>query len=299
MGSLSKAGNRRAFTNFYQRFLGQWMDVESVIYNSKKLIMNTALSSEVNVLSHMLDEISSLDRRARDYTRSVLRDAIRETIASFPVYRTYIDERGTISERDRGHINEAIARAKRRNSGMPGSVFEFLRDILLLRGGDGGTPIFGYRRQLYFTLKFQQFTGPVMAKGLEDTACYVYNRFVSVNEVGGSPKEFGVELDEFHRANLERLRNWPYSMLATSTHDSKRSEDVRMRLNVLSEIPRPWAAQVLRWRRVNRSRKRSLSDGRAVPDANEEYLLYQTLLGAWPMPGAPSIELGRCSGISR
>ena len=297
-GVFIDSGNRRAFTNFYQRFLGQWMDVESVIYNSKKLIMNTALSSEVNVLGHMLDEISSLDRRARDFTRSVLRDAIRETIACFPVYRTYIDERGNISERDRGHINEAIARAKRRNSGMPGSVFEFLRDILLLRGVDsgGGTPIYGYRRQLYFTLKFQQFTGPVMAKGLEDTACYVYNRFVSVNEVGGSPKEFGVELDEFHRANLERLRNWPYSMLATSTHDSKRSEDVRMRLNVLSEIPRPWAAQVLRWRRVNRSRKRSLSDGRVVPDANEEYLLYQTLLGAWPMPAVPASRLGAAPG---
>jgi (1->4)-alpha-D-glucan 1-alpha-D-glucosylmutase len=299
-GIFIDTANRRAFTNFYQRFLGQWMDVENVIYNGKKLIMNTALSSEVNVLSHMLDEISSLDRRARDYTRSVLRDAIRETIACFPVYRTYIDERGNISERDRGNINEAIARAKRRNTGMPASVFEFLRDILLLRGGDGGgTPIYGYRRQLYFTLKFQQLTGPVMAKGLEDTASYVYNRFVSVNEVGGSPKEFGVELDEFHRGNLERLRNWPYSMLATSTHDSKRSEDVRMRLDVLSEIPRPWAAQVLRWRRVNRSRKRSLSDGRVVPDANEEYLLYQTLLGTWPMPSPVSSAAESATGAVR
>jgi (1->4)-alpha-D-glucan 1-alpha-D-glucosylmutase len=287
-GIFIDTANRKAFTNFYQRFLGQWMDVESVIYQSKKLIMNVALSSEVNVLSHMLDEISSLDRRARDFTRSVLRDAIRETIACFPVYRTYIDERGNISERDRGHINAAIARAKRRNSGMPGSVFEFLRDILLLRGDSGGTPIYGYRRQLYFTLKFQQFTGPVMAKGLEDTACYIYNPFVSVNEVGGSPREFGVELDDFHRGNLQRLQNWPYSMLATSTHDSKRSEDVRMRLDVLSEIPRPWAAQALRWRRANRSKKRSLSDGRVVPDANEEYLLYQTLVGTWPLPGAPA-----------
>ncbi len=291
-GIFIDAANRRAFTNFYQRFLGQWMDVESVIYQSKKLIMNVALSSELTVLSHMLDEISSLDRNARDFTRSVLRDAIRETIACFPVYRTYIDERGNLSERDRGHINEAIARAKRRNSGMPGSVFEFLRDILLLRGGDGGTPIYGYRRQLYFTLKFQQLTAPVMAKGLEDTACYVYNRLVSVNDVGGSPREFGVEMDEFHRGNLQRLQNWPCSMLATSTHDSKRSEDVRMRLDVLSEIPRPWAAQALRWRRANRGKKHSLSDGRLVPDANEEYLLYQTLVGAWPMPGAPAREPG-------
>jgi (1->4)-alpha-D-glucan 1-alpha-D-glucosylmutase len=129
-----------------------------------------------------------------------------------------------------------------------------------------------------------------MAKGLEDTACYVYNRFVSVNEVGSSPKEFGVSTDEFHEGNLERLRDWPHSMLNTSTHDSKRSEDVRARLNVLSEMPQAWGAQALRWRRANRSRKRTLSDGRVVPDHNEEYLLYQTLAGAWPFdiekPGA-------------
>jgi len=292
--------NRKSFTNLYHRFLSQWMDVDAIIYQSKKLIMHTALSSEVNVLTHMLDEISSMNRRARDFTRSVLRDAIRETIACFPVYRTYLDERGNISERDRGYINEAIALAKRRNSSMPGMVFEFLRDILLLRGNDGGdAAIYGYRKQLYFALKFQQLTGPVMAKGLEDTACYVYNRFVSVNEVGGSPKEFGVELDEFHRANVQRQQQWRHSMLATSTHDTKRSEDVRMRLDVLSEIPRLWAAQVLRWRRSNRGKKRTLSDRRTVPDANEEYLLYQTLVGTWPLPAAEEhIQTSQREGLA-
>lgn len=169
---------------------------------------------------------------------------------------------------------------------MPGTVFEFLRDILLLRGGEGGGAIYGYRKQLYFALKFQQLTGPVMAKGMEDTACYIYNRFVSVNEVGGSPKQFGIELDEFHRDNLQRQQQWRHSMLATSTHDTKRSEDVRMRLDVLSELPRLWAAQVLRWRRGNRGKRKTLSDGRTVPDANEEYLLYQTLVGTWPLPAA-------------
>ncbi|HWR35954.1 MAG TPA: malto-oligosyltrehalose synthase [Clostridia bacterium] len=286
--------NRRAFSNLYQRFVGDTVDVDTLIYESKKLIMNSALSSEVNVLGHMLDEISSLDRRARDFTRKTLRDAISETIACFPVYRTYIDERGNITDRDRGYIDEAIARAKRRNGTMAFQVFDFLRDILLLRGGDSGAPIYGYRKQLYFSLKFQQLTGPVMAKGLEDTACYVYNRFVSVNEVGGSPKQFGVELDHFHRRNQLRAENWPHSMLTTSTHDMKRSEDVRMRLDVLSEMPRLWSAQVLRWRRSNRSRKRALSDGRIVPDANEEYLLYQTLIGAWPLRSqAASSESGQ------
>lgn len=276
--------NRKAFTAFYHRFVGGPVDVDALIYESKKLIMDSALSSEVSVLSHMLDEISSTNRRARDFTRKVLRDAIIATIACFPVYRTYIDERGTITDRDRGYIQQAIARAKRRNGYMPAPVFDFLQDILLLRGSsDYGAPIYGYRKQLYFTLKFQQLTGPVMAKGLEDTICYVYNRFVSNNEVGGSPRAFGIEAEDFHRANAKRLQEWPNSMLATSTHDTKRSEDVRMRLDVLSEIPRPWAAQAMRWRRINRARKRTLGDGRVVPDANEEYLLYQTLVGTWPV----------------
>ena len=136
-------------------------------------------------------------------------------------------------------------------------------------GSDGN--VYGYRRKLYFTLKFQQLTGPVMAKGLEDTACYVYTRFISVNEVGGSPAEFGTSLSDFHRANQERAEHWPHSMLTTSTHDTKRSEDVRARLDVLSEIPGAWATQVMKWRRINRARKAKLTDGRPVPDNNEEY----------------------------
>lgn len=288
--------NRKAFTSFYHRFIGGPIDVDTTVYQSKKLVINSALSSEVNVLGHMLDEISSTDRRARDFTRKVLREAIRETIACFPVYRTYIDERGTITERDRLHIEQAISRAKRRNGAMPGQAFDFLRDILLLRGNDRSVPIYGYRKQLYFTLKFQQLTGPVMAKGLEDTTCYIYNRFVSVNEVGGSPREFGTELEEFHRGNRKRIENWPSSMLATSTHDTKRSEDVRMRMDVLSEIPRPWAAAAMRWRRANRGKKRGLSDGRVVPDSNEEYLLYQTLVGTWPV----RLENGKhCANLTR
>jgi (1->4)-alpha-D-glucan 1-alpha-D-glucosylmutase len=277
--------NERQFTAFYRRFIGQWIDVDTVIYDSKKLITHAALSSEINVLSHMLEAIASRDRNARDFTRKALTDAIRETIACFPVYRTYIDERGNITEHDRRYIHLAIATARRRNGSMPGPVLDFLREILLLRGSDDdGTPVHGYRSRLYFTLKFQQLTGPVMAKGLEDTSCYVYNRFVAVNDVGGSPAEFGISVDDFHSATLKRAAEWPFSMLTTSTHDSKRSEDVRMRLAALSEMPRQWAAQALRWRRVNRNRKQTISDGRAVPDLNEEYLLYQTLLGTWPMP---------------
>jgi (1->4)-alpha-D-glucan 1-alpha-D-glucosylmutase len=282
--------NERSFTNFYHRFAGVTQDVESVIYNSKKLIMHASLASEVNVLAHMLDAISATDRYARDFTRKSLRDVIRETIACFPVYRTYIDERGEMTDRDRAYIHEAIAKAKRRNTDKAPASFDFLRDILLLKRKNSEDQTDLYRRKLYFTLKFQQLTGPVMAKGMEDTACYVYNRFIAVNEVGGSPRQFGITTEEFHSGNLKRAGTWPYSMLATSTHDTKRSEDVRARLDVLSEMPKTWSAHALRWRRTNRLRKRMLPDGRQVPDANEEYLLYQTLVGTWPFDmGTPPL----------
>jgi (1->4)-alpha-D-glucan 1-alpha-D-glucosylmutase len=282
-GIFIQPRSARAFTNLYQRLTGMSSDVETLIYECKKLIMETALSSEVAVLTHMLAEICARDRCARDFTMGTLEEAIVETIGCFPVYRTYIDERGSISERDRGYITEAIVRAKRRNPGLPAPLFDFLRDALLLHINPTAHD---YGDRLYFALKFQQLTGPVMAKGLEDTACYVYNRFVSVNEVGGNPKHFGNLVDEFHSANLQRHERWPYSLLATSTHDTKRSEDVRARLNVLSEMPKQWSLVVTRWRRMNRAKKRVLSDGVSAPDSNEEYLLYQTLVGTFPLHAA-------------
>lgn len=288
----------RPLTQIYRRFIEKGLDVRDLVYESKKLIMETALASEINVLAQMLDQISSRDRRARDYTRNVLAQAIQETIACFPVYRTYIDERGNVNERDREHIHAAIRAAKRRNEEMAAGVFDFLRNILLLEGADGGEMVHGYRKQLYFTLKFQQLTGPVMAKGLEDTTFYVYNRFISLNEVGGSPEIFGITLEHFHRANAARAGTWSASMLSTSTHDTKRSEDVRARLNVLSEMPRAWSNEVMRFRRVNRPKKLQLSDGRMPPDHNEEYLLYQTLLGAWPLEGIADEEC-RASFVKR
>ncbi|MFL6436899.1 MAG: malto-oligosyltrehalose synthase [Terriglobales bacterium] len=279
-GLFIEQANERAFDRIYLRFAGQITDVETLIYQSKKLVMHNALSSEVNVLTHLLGEISSSDRSARDFTLKTLRDSIRETIACFPVYRTYIDERGEYTARDKEYIETAIRNAKRLNTGMSERVFDFLRNTLLLKGGRLDEMV--YRRKLYFALKFQQLTGPVMAKGLEDTVCYVYNRFISVNEVGGSPKHFGLTLAEFHEGNIKRAQRWPASMLATSTHDTKRSEDVRARLNVLSEMPKLWSAFVMRARRLNRNKKITISDGRVVPDGNEEYLLYQTLVGVWP-----------------
>ena len=273
-------------------FTGTVYDLDALIYNNKKLIMHASLASEVNVLAHMLDAISVTDRYARDFTRKALRDVIRETIACFPVYRTYIDERGQMTERDRAHIHEAINKAKRRNADKAPASFDFLRDILLLKPQSSEDQPDLYRRKLRFTLKFQQLTGPVMAKGLEDTTFYVYNRFIAVNEVGGSPRQFGSTVDSFHSGNMKRADDWPYSMLATSTHDTKRSEDVRARLDVLSEMPKAWGTQVFKWRKANRTRKRTLPDGRQVPDLNEEYLLYQTLVGSWPFAAGPEQNSG-------
>ncbi|HJT00236.1 MAG TPA: malto-oligosyltrehalose synthase [Terriglobales bacterium] len=281
-GIFIDSRNRRSFTRIYERFIGGVIEPDTVIYEAKNQVMNTALASEVAVLTNLLDEISSADRHARDFTAKSLATVIRETIACFPVYRTYIDERGNVSELDRAYIDAAVARAKRRNEAMPASVFDFLRNVLLLQGSAPGGDGEQYRKWLYFVLKFQQLSGPVMAKGLEDTACYVYNRLTTVNEVGGSPAEFGFPVEEFHRGNLERAQKWPHALLLTSSHDTKRSEDVRARLNVLSEMPRDWSAAVMRWRRMNQGAKITISDGRMVPDANEEYLLYQTLVGAWP-----------------
>ena len=278
--------NMKAFSALYDRVLGHSTNPDLIIYRAKLQVMQNSLASEVHVLTNMLSKIAAADRHARDFTDNVLESVIRETIACFPVYRTYIDERGMYPDRDIAFILNAIRQAKRRNPDIDASAFDFLCDMLLLRRRHQTQSREQSRdidpQQLRFALKFQQLTGPVMAKGVEDTTFYVYNRFVSSNEVGGDTKSFGITLEQWHASNEERLAMSPDSMLTTSTHDTKRSEDVRNRLNVLSEIPNAWAGAVRRWQRASAKVKRTLGDGRVAPDANEEYLLYQTIAGVWP-----------------
>ena len=178
-------------------------------------------------------------------------------------------------------IEHAIFSAKRRNPGIEESVFNFLRDILLFRFPENLDEE-ARQAHAHFVLKFQQATGPVMAKGLEDTVFYIFNRLAALNEVGGEPQQFGISVEEFHRRNQDRHRDWPASLLATSTHDTKRSEDVRARMVAISEVPQLWRRSIQRWRFANRRWKKRIDDLDA-PDANEEYLLYQTLLGTWPV----------------
>src|SRR5262249_3067864 len=185
-----------------------------------------------------------------------------------------------VSDEDRQVIERAIAAAKRRNPAIEESIFNFLRDILLFRFPEN-LDAQAREEHIHFVLKFQQFTGPIMAKGLEDTVFYIYNRLAALNEVGGEPQQFGLSIDAFHQRNLDRHLHWPATLLATSTHDTKRGEDARARMVAISEIPELWRRSLAKWRTVNRRWKRTVNESEA-PDANEEYLLYQTLLATWP-----------------
>ena len=280
-GLFVDRGTSRQMSAVYSRFVADTTPLADHTYAAKRLIMQVSMASEVNQLGHHLDRMSERNRLSRDYTLASLIRAIREVVAAFPVYRTYVGDDGSEpSSRDRAYIEAAVAEAKRRNPTVNVSVFDFLRDVLLLRYPGGSDPDEQAARR-HFAMRFQQTTGPVTAKGVEDTAFYVYNRLVSLNEVGGDPARYGEPATTFHEKNAARLERWPESMLATATHDTKRGEDVRARINVLSEVPAAWAAEVRRWRGIARRWKQEV-DGRAAPDRNDEYLLYQTLIGAWP-----------------
>lgn len=279
-GLFVDGDNAPAFDRIYARFTHESLDFRELAYQGKKLIVRASMSSEVSVLGYQLDRLSERNRRSRDFTRSSLTYAIREIIACFPVYRTYSTAEGLL-ERDRQYVMAAVARARLRNPAFSASIFDFVRDVLLLKYPENSTPE-EQQAQRRFVFRFQQVTGPVTAKGVEDTAYYRFNRLVSLNEVGGSPERFGTSVATFHRQNEERQRDRPFGMLATSTHDNKRSEDVRARLNVLSEMPAEWKSCLNRWSRLNR-RKKVDFEGQPAPSRNDEYLLYQTLIGTWPL----------------
>ena len=270
----------------YSQFLGYPVDYWTTVYEAKKLILETALASELQVLAHRADRISEHDWHTRDITLGAMQAALAEVIACFPVYRTYIPQEGSeIDARDRKYVETAVALARKRLPVTSRTVFDFLRSILLKNHAPGTSPEVVEQR-LAFVGKFQQLTGPVMAKGMEDTTFYGFNRLVSLNEVGGEPDRVGVSPAQFHSRNLERLSQAPGSLLSTTTHDTKRAEDVRLRINVLSEIPQEWSEAASAWARMNERLKKDVG-GIAAPDRNDEYLLYQTLLGTWP-DGSPS-----------
>jgi (1->4)-alpha-D-glucan 1-alpha-D-glucosylmutase len=285
-GLFVDGGQVEAFTALYGAITGEDLSFAQVAYEKKVLILNASLASELHMLTHQLDELAQKRRASRDVTFNTLRDALREVIACFPVYRSYIGEQGP-RDLDRRHVETAVRRAALRNPLMSFRVLRFIRDLLLEPPPAGAEEDRAERRR--FAGTFQQVTAPVMAKGVEDTAFYVYNRLVSLNEVGGDPGRFGVSPEALHRFCAERQRAWPHALSPLSTHDTKRSEDVRARLDVLSELPDAWGAAVARWRRLNEPQRLRVDD-LAVPDPNAEYLLYQTLVGVWPLEGEATGE---------
>ncbi len=279
-GLFLDAGGYEEIGKAYQRFLDEPTDLGEVEHTSKLLILRTSMSSELQMLAHRLNRISEQHRRSRDYTLNNLRLAIREVLACFPVYRIYPGREG-ISERDRRSVNLAVVRAKRRNPAFDPAVFEFLRSVLLLSHPAGLSAEQIAEREI-FTGKFQQVTSPVMAKGVEDTAFYVHVPLLSLNEVGNDPRRAVTSLGEFHESNRHRQQHWRQAMLATSTHDTKRSEDVRARLHVLSEVPQLWRTSLSRMARANQKLVRVIDD-QVTPSRNDQYLFYQSLLGIWPV----------------
>ncbi len=268
----------------YARFRGEAVDFHDVIYESKQRVLGALFAAELDWLARALTGIAGRQASTNDLSPGDLEAALKGVIASFPVYRTYVgcaDEE--VCDEDRRRIRQAVERGRARNPRIPARVLDFVASVLLMETPDGVDASASAERR-DFIQRFQQLTAPVMAKGVEDTAHYRAYPLCSVNEVGGEPASVDVGCEPFHRKNAERLAHWPFSLLATSTHDTMRSEDVRARINVLSEITDEWEQAVLRWRRLNQGEKTRLG-GSEAPDANEEYLLYQTLVGSWPLDG--------------
>jgi len=287
-GVFVERDNEAGMRRLYERFTGEAPNFADLIYECKKLILRVAMSSELHVLARRLDRISEQRRFSRDFTLNSLQYALGEVIACFPVYRSYTRRRQVeVCQEDRRHILRAISEAKRRNPATSPSIFNFIGNLLLLEEPAGLTEAQRDARR-DFILRFQQLTGPVMAKGVEDTAFYRYYPLASLNEVGGEPQRFGITVEEFHNLNEQRMVERPHGLSATSTHDTKRGEDVRARINVLSEIPAKWYRAICRWKEINHDSKARIEE-EEVPDANDEYLLYQTLIGAWPLDPMDSV----------
>lgn len=267
-GVFIQKNNESLLDKIYSAFIGHETNFDLLLYNQKKWFILHNMGSESNILGWKLDRLSELDRYYRDFTRIELTLALREIIACFPVYRTYIQLNQEMDKRDKKYLINAIEEAKGKTPEISPSLYDYIRKICLFELEEGTD----------FIMRLQQHLAPVMAKGLEDSVFYIFNRFLSLNEVGGDPKAFGVTKVAFHQFNLEKQEKWPLGFLPASTQDTKRSEDVRMRLNVLSELPDKWEQCIKEWAAINQKYKQKLD----LPDSNTEYYLYQMLLGIWP-----------------
>jgi (1->4)-alpha-D-glucan 1-alpha-D-glucosylmutase len=291
LGVLVEPGSEAAFTQAYDDFAGEDQDFAAIARDGKLRIMENEMASELNALGRRAAQLAGQSPMTADLTRALLQRAIRQVVANFPVYRTYLDFAGMPADADRRDIAWAMTRARRSDPDVHPSAFDFLQNTLMAETDQPPTQELSHTAALRFAMRVQQFSGPVMAKGVEDTAFYRYNRFVALNEVGGAPERFGLAPALFHKANAARAQNWPHAMLTTATHDTKRGEDNRARLAVLSEMPEEWRRQVETWSRILRARRGDV-ERTAAPDRDDEYMLYQMFMGSWPidMLDDPSAE---------
>jgi (1->4)-alpha-D-glucan 1-alpha-D-glucosylmutase len=278
-GIFCAGAQRRKITQIYQRFTEFEEACPAVAIEKKRLIIGKYMAGDIEILAYLLKNVSSRDRHAADVTLYGVKRALVEVLAYFPVYRSYMSQE-MFSAEDRRRLETAIRQAKEANAGLLLEL-NFIERFLFLKFADH---VAGEEksRWVHFVMRFQQLTGPLMAKGFEDTTLYVYNRLLSLNEVGGDPDRFGVSVEEFHEFNRRRFARWPHAMSATATHDTKRGEDARARINVLSELPEEWESHVKTWSRINRGHKIKIR-GEETPDRNDEYFLYQTLIGSYPL----------------
>ena len=288
-GLFVEPDGAKRIEEIYSTFIGRKQELGDVVYQKKKLVMSTLLGVEMRTLGRQLAELAARDRYARELDRGQLIDALIEVTACFAVYRTYIRNMELPANATK-YIDEALIEARRRASHLKPACFDFVREVLLLLNGPH---VLADQREarLAFVMRWQQFTGPIVAKGFEDTTLYVYHPLLSLNEVGGNPRPTDAASNEQFNSYLEdRLKHLPGTLNATTTHDTKRSEDVRARLNVLSEMPGEWKQHLECWAKLNQQYKRQVR-GQAAPDSNEEYYLYQTLIGVWPLPQENSESL--------
>ena len=280
--------NALAIREIYHKFTGRTESFADMMFDCRKRVLERSFASELNASTHRLHKIALGTRSGRDFTFSELRGAIVRVAANFPVYRTYITEGSSaVSDQDRAVIRKAAQDARERlGSQVDNAAVDFIERMLLLDFA-GMLDDAASKDAREFVMKFQQLSGPAMAKGLEDTAFYKFNQLISLNEVGGDPGKFGVTIEEFHEANSATMKSWPHTMLASATHDTKRGEDARARLDVLSEMPVEWHTALGSWSRLNRDKKITVGNATVV-DANDEYLLYQTLIGAWQIEAVDS-----------
>jgi (1->4)-alpha-D-glucan 1-alpha-D-glucosylmutase len=278
---LADANGLNALDEVWRQISNRPPRLAPVLKDAKRRVLQTLLTSEFTVLSRLLARIANGHYSTRDYSADSLRQALELYILHFPVYRTYLTASGP-SETDRALISETIERARAEWFAADDGIFDFLRDTLTMDLIRPGRPPHSASRVRRFALKVQQFTGPMMAKSLEDTAVYRYHRLIALNEVGGNPGASAVSIGAFHEMMQTRAQQWPNGMTATATHDTKRGEDARVRLISLSEIPGEWTSAVARWKVFN-ARYVTMKGEMRAPSATFEYLLYQSLLGAWPL----------------